>query len=77
MAFKVIESAERRWRAVNALHLVALVRAGAASSSNDPTDQRVVIRTSRDTPIHRSDYFSGSSTRQLSPSVVTTVLWQS
>jgi hypothetical protein len=29
MAFKVIESAERRWRAVNALHLVALVRAGA------------------------------------------------
>ena len=29
MAFKLIESAERRWRAVNAPHLVALVRAGA------------------------------------------------
>ena len=29
MAFKLIEAAERRWRAVNAPHLVALVRAGA------------------------------------------------
>ena len=29
MAFKLIESAERRWRVVNAPHLVALVRAGA------------------------------------------------
>jgi putative transposase len=29
MAFKLIESAEARWRAVNAPHLVALVRAGA------------------------------------------------
>lgn len=29
MAFKLLESAERRWRAVNAPHLVALVRAGA------------------------------------------------
>lgn len=29
MACKLIESAERRWRAVNAPHLVALVRAGA------------------------------------------------
>ena len=42
MAFKLIESAQRRWRVVqNAPHLVALVRAGAppsstASSSNDP-----------------------------------------
>ena len=30
MAFKLIESAQRRWRVVNAPHLVALVRAGAA-----------------------------------------------
>jgi putative transposase len=30
MAFKLIESAQHRWRAVNAPHLVALVRAGAA-----------------------------------------------
>jgi hypothetical protein len=56
MAFKLIESAQTRWRAVNAPHLVVLVRAGAdhsrtASSSNDPTNQRVVISKSRDTPI--------------------------
>jgi hypothetical protein len=29
MAFKLIESAQARWRAVNAPHLVAVVRAGA------------------------------------------------
>jgi hypothetical protein len=29
MTFKLIESAQDRWRAVNAPHLVALVRAGA------------------------------------------------
>jgi transposase-like protein len=29
MAYKLIESAQDRWRAVNAPHLVALVRAGA------------------------------------------------
>ncbi|MBX7554128.1 hypothetical protein K1Y78_40795 [Streptomyces sp. tea 10] len=29
MVFKLVESAQRRWRAVNAPHLVALVRAGA------------------------------------------------
>jgi len=29
MAFKLLESAQTRWRAVNAPHLVALVRAGA------------------------------------------------
>jgi len=29
MAFKLIEAAETRWRAVNGPHLVALVRAGA------------------------------------------------
>ena len=29
MAFKLIESAQDRWRSVNAPHLVAVVRAGA------------------------------------------------
>jgi hypothetical protein len=29
VAFRLIESAQTRWRAVNAPHLVALVRAGA------------------------------------------------
>jgi putative transposase len=28
-SFKLIESAQHRWRAVNSAHLVALVRAGA------------------------------------------------
>jgi putative transposase len=58
MAFKLIESAQTRWRAVNAPHLVALVRAGAtferASSSNDPTIQQATDSKPRDTPIHRS-----------------------
>ena len=29
MAFKLIDAAQDRWRAINAPHLVALVRAGA------------------------------------------------
>jgi hypothetical protein len=33
MAFKLIEAAQNRWRAVNAPHLVALVRAGATFES--------------------------------------------
>ena len=35
MAFKLIESAQRRWRMVNAPHLVALVRAGATFVSGE------------------------------------------
>jgi transposase-like protein len=55
MAFKLMESAQARWRAVNAPHLVALVRAPApdsrrGNSSNDPTNQKVISK-SRDTPI--------------------------
>ncbi len=57
MAFKLIESAQARWRAVNAPHLVALVRAGATfdkgSSSNDPPHQATISK-SPDTPIHSS-----------------------
>jgi hypothetical protein len=33
MAFKLIESARTRWRAVNGLHLVALVRAAVFKNS--------------------------------------------
>jgi putative transposase len=44
MAFKLIESAEQRWRAVNAPHLVPLVRAGATFHKGKlverPDDQR-------------------------------------
>lgn len=34
MVFKLIESAQQRWRAVNASHLVALVRAGERGQSS-------------------------------------------
>jgi hypothetical protein len=43
MAFKLIESAQARWRAVNAPHLVALVHAGATFTGGKlierPNDQ--------------------------------------
>ena len=42
MAFKLIESAQTRWRAVNAPQLVALVRAGATFTNGklvEPPDQ--------------------------------------
>ena len=46
MAFKLIESAQQRWRAVNGPHLVALVRAGAVFRKgvlieNNPTEDQV------------------------------------
>jgi len=57
MAFKLMESAQQRWRAVIAPHLVPLVRAGArfekGNSSNDPTTKEANSK-SHDTPIHRS-----------------------
>jgi transposase-like protein len=44
MAFKLIESAQRRWRTVNAPHLVALVRAGATFKNGElverPADEQ-------------------------------------
>ena len=46
MAFKLIEAAQTRWRAVNAPHLVALVRAGAVFKNGKlaerPDDQPVI-----------------------------------
>jgi putative transposase len=42
MAYKLIDAAQARWRAVNAPHLVALVRAGAVFNKGKllerPTD---------------------------------------
>lgn len=38
MAFKLIEAAQARWRAVNAPHLVALVRAGAKFDNGKPVE---------------------------------------
>ncbi|SDY93924.1 hypothetical protein SAMN05661080_05088, partial [Modestobacter sp. DSM 44400] len=48
MAFKFIEAAQRRWRAVNAPHLVALVRAGATFING-------VLVERPDTPAHQPD----------------------
>ena len=40
MAFKLVESAQTRWRAVNAPHLVALVRAGAVFNHGKLIERR-------------------------------------
>ena len=45
MAFTLIESAQDRWRAVNAPHLVALVRAGAVFVNG-----KLVARPGEDAP---------------------------
>ena len=45
MPFKLIESAQDRWRAVNAPHLVALVRAGAVF-----VNRKLVERPGGDAP---------------------------
>ena len=39
MAYKLIEAAQSRWRAVNAPHLVALVRAGAKFENGKPVER--------------------------------------
>jgi hypothetical protein len=39
MAFKLIKSAQRRWRMVNAPHLVALVQAGATFANGVPAER--------------------------------------
>ncbi|MCZ3387377.1 MAG: IS256 family transposase [Actinomycetia bacterium] len=49
MAFKLIESAQARWRAVNAPHLVALVRAGAVF------DKGILIERPEDTSKKSAD----------------------
>jgi putative transposase len=56
MAFKLIESAEQRWRAVNAPTWSPWSEpeppSSTANSSNDPTNQEAISKP-RDTPIHR------------------------
>jgi hypothetical protein len=44
MAFKLIEAAQDRWRAVNAPHLVALVRAGATFINGKLVERRESYR---------------------------------
>jgi hypothetical protein len=58
MAFKLIESAQHRWRASNSAHLVALVRAGSKFENGgvvveQHTNQQAVTPTPHDTLIHR------------------------
>jgi len=43
MAYKLIEAAQSRWRAVNAPHLVALVRAGAPFERGQLVDRSGMI----------------------------------
>jgi putative transposase len=43
MAYKLIEAAQARWRAVNAPHLVVLVRAGAVFYKGKLLERRVEI----------------------------------
>jgi len=43
MAFKLIETAQSHWRAINAPHLVALVRAGAVFHKGKLLERAVAI----------------------------------
>lgn len=48
MAFKLIEAAEARWRAVNAPHLVALVRAVAVFEKGTLIERPVDSSTTKE-----------------------------
>jgi putative transposase len=50
MAFKLIEAAQARWRAVNAPHLVALVRAGARFEHGNLVEREPTEVTPQDAP---------------------------
>ena len=54
MAFKLIEAAQSRWRAVNAPHLVALVRAGAKFENGKLSDVKEIFEAKawNDAPGH-------------------------
>ena len=54
MAFKLIDAAQERWRAVNAPHLVALVRAGARFECGKLVERDPVLEATQpadDTPV--------------------------
>jgi hypothetical protein len=56
MAYRLIDAAQARWRAVNAPHLVALVRAGGPSTKanclNAPSKSRPPNPPNRRLPKH-------------------------
>ena len=54
MAFNLIDAAQERWRAVNASHLVALVRAGARFECGKRVERDLVLEATQaadDTPV--------------------------
>jgi hypothetical protein len=53
MAFKLIESARDRWRAVNAPHLVALVRVGAVFVNGKLVERPARTPRLRPPEVHR------------------------
>jgi hypothetical protein len=53
VAFKLIESAQDRWRAVNAPHLVALVRAGAVFVNGELVERPGEDARLRPPEVHR------------------------
>ena len=56
MPFKLIESAQHRWCAVNSAHLVALIRAGAKFENGvlvERPNQQVATLMPHDTLLHR------------------------
>jgi transposase-like protein len=55
MAFKLIEAAQARWRAVNAPHLVALVRAGARFEHGKLVEREPTEATPQDAPATKEE----------------------
>ena len=53
MAFRLIESAQDRWRAVNAPHLVALIRAGAVFVNGELVERPGEDAPPRPPEVHR------------------------
>jgi hypothetical protein len=55
MAYKLIDAAQARWRAVNAPHLVALVRAGATFHKGKLLERPIdiTLETSNIEPVKR------------------------
>jgi Transposase, Mutator family len=60
MAFKLTEAAQARWRAVNAPHLVAFVRAGATSNAANSSNAPRLPRPPRPAAQPNQDHLSTS-----------------
>ena len=84
MAFKLIEAAQDRWRAVNAPHLVALVRAGATFTTANSSNAKKINNQSRRQPRPRPDQdqstgldncsFSSTGPTSITPTKTCTVI---